>query len=221
METALGYAFKDKGLLLEALTHKSYHSENPVEAPTYNERLEFLGDSVLGLAIAGALFGEGRHTEAGMSKLKSHIVKAGVLGEIAEGLSLGDYLRIGRGEEKTGGRQKRSIIADALEAVIGAVYLDGGFEKARDAVLGLFGERISGAEPLDYKSRLQELTQARSGSLPEYRLIETKGKEHKRVFTVEVFIEGKPSGRGTGKNKKEAEKEAAKEALKAATGNKS
>lgn len=218
LEEDLDYSFRERGILIEALTHRSFHHENPDTASSYNERLEFLGDSVLGLVIVEHLFNYSREfTEAVMSKIKSYLVRGSVLSEIAAGLSLGRYLRLGRGEEDTGGRRKRSILANALEAVFGAVYLDGGYDAAREVILRLFRERvasvISSGQYHDYKTELQEKSQMLFGVLPEYRLIGQTGEEHRKVFTVEVCITNRVYGRGRGKNKKEAQMIAAKEAL--------
>ncbi len=217
LEKDLGHSFGNRDLLAEALTHRSYHHENPDRVPFYNERLEFLGDSVLGLVVVEYLF---RHrmsfTESEMSKIKSFVVRGSLLSEIAEGISMGDYLRLGRGEEETGGRTKKSLLANAMEAVFGAVYLDAGYEAAKKTVLGLFEERILEAirsgQYHSYKTELQEESQLRFGVLPEYRVVSQEGEEHRKTFTVEVFIEGKRFGRGKGKNKKEAQTSAAKEA---------
>jgi len=218
LEGGLGYPFRNRQLLLDALTHKSFHHEKPRKAQSYNERLEFLGDSVLALVIVEYVYrSDTELTESEMSKIKSHLVKGSLLSEIAAELSLGEYLRLGRGEEDTGGRRKRSILADALEAVFGAVYLDGGFETAREVILRLFGERIgnviSSGEYHDYKTELQEKSQTLYGVLPEYRLVGQEGVEHRKIFTVEVVIGGRRLGRGTGKSKKEAQTAAAREAL--------
>lgn len=218
LEDTLGYSFRDNGLLTEALTHKSYRHENPEKSLSDNERLEFLGDSVLGLAIAGYLFNSRPElSESAMSKIKSFIVKGSLLSEVASKIRLGRFLRLGRGEEDTGGRRKKSILADALEGVIGAIYIDGGYEPARDAILRLFEEKlheaISSGQYHDYKTELQEKSQMLFGALPEYRLTGQAGAEHSRVFTVDVFVSGRRFGCGTGKNKKEAETLAAKEAL--------
>ncbi|MDP2166732.1 MAG: ribonuclease III [Thermodesulfovibrionales bacterium] len=218
LQTSLGYGFRDKSLLEEALTHKSFHYENPKAAAEHNERLEFLGDSVLALVVIRHLFNlKDRLSEAVMSKIKSHIVKGSVLSEIAKEISLGNYLRVGKGEEESGGRHKKSLTSDALEAVIGAVYMDGGMEEASAVILKLFTGRIEAiiesGDFIDHKTRLQEETQMRFGVLPDYRITGTEGKEHKRIFTVEVYIGGRHSGSGTGRTKKEAESLAAKEAL--------
>lgn len=218
LEKSLSYTFADRALLVEALTHRSFHHEHPRKARSYNERLEFLGDSVLALVIVEYIFRcEKELSESLMAKIKSYLVRGSVLSEIAAELSLGDYIRLGKGEEDTGGRGKRSILADALEAVIGAAYLDGGYENVRKVILGLFKERISIAissgQYHDYKTELQEKSQTLFNVLPEYRATRQDGDEHLKTFTVEVLIEGKRLGTGIGKSKKEAETSAAKEAM--------
>lgn len=218
LEKSLGYTFKNKGLLIEALTHRSFYYENPNRIANHNERLEFLGDSVLGFVIVEYLFSlENQFTEATMAKMKSYLVKESVLSEIADSISLGKYLRLGKGEEATGGRTKKSLLADTLEAISGAIYIDGGYEKAREFILSLFREKIdtilSSGEFYDFKTELQEKTQLIFGILPEYRMIKQEGKEHKKVFTIEVLIAGKSFGTGSGRSKKEAQSLAAKEAL--------
>jgi ribonuclease-3 len=218
LQRSIGYSFTRRDLLLEALTHKSFHHENPEEAPAHNERLEFLGDSVLGLIVARYLFAaEGGYPESMMSKIKAQIVKGAVLSEVAREISLGDYLRLGKGEEETGGRQKTSILSNALESLLGAVYMDGGYEEARGLILRLFKERLDRAMASgqfhDYKTELQEESQVLFRTLPEYRLVKEEGKEHKKIFTVEVFISGTGYGTGRGKSKKEAQALAARKAL--------
>lgn len=218
LEKSLDYYFKNKALLQEALTHKSFSHENPNSAPECNERLEFLGDSILGFVIVEHLFlTKNRFTEAAMSKTKSYLVQESVLSEIAGSLLLGRYLRLGKGEEATGGRTKRSLLADAIEALFGAVYLDGGYRKVRRLILKLFKERIhevmSSGDFHDFKSELQEQSQLLFGAVPEYQLIKQEGKEHSKIFTVAVYISGKKLGTGSGKSKKEAEVIAAKEAM--------
>lgn len=218
LEKRLGYIFKDKKFLIEALTHRSFYHENPDKADTHNERLEFLGDSILGFVIVEYLFSsDNQFTEAVMAKMKSYLVKESVLSEIASSISLGKYLKLGKGEEATGGRTKKSLLADAIEAVLGAVYIDGGYEKVRELILRLFREKIdtilSSGEFHDFKTELQEKTQILFNALPEYRMIKQEGEEHRRIFTVEVFIGDERFGRGSGKSKKEAETLAAKEAL--------
>ncbi len=218
LENSLGYRFENKNLLIEALTHRSFFHENPGTAAAYNERLEFLGDSVLGFVIVEYLFlYNSRLTESVMAKTKSYLVKESVLSEIAVSLELGKYLRLGKGEESTGGRAKKSLLADATEAVLGAVYLDGGFETSRTLILKLFIEKIDivigSGEFHDFKTELQENTQLLFGTIPEYKMVKQEGAEHRKIFTVEVHISGEKFGTGKGKSKKEAETLAAKEAL--------
>jgi ribonuclease-3 len=218
LENKLGYFFGNRALLAEALTHKSYYHENRTKAPSYNERLEFLGDSVIGLVVVEYLFLlEERYDESVLAKMKSYLVCEAVLADIALSISLGKYILLGKGEDSTGGRIKKSILSDTLEAVIGAVYLDGGFVKAREIVGAFFKERIERmieeGEFYDYKTELQEKTQLVYGTLPEYKVIKEQGMEHKRIFTVAVFLDGRELGVASGKRKKEAEALAAKEAL--------
>jgi len=218
LERDLRYPFRKRDLLTEALTHRSYHHENPDRVPSYNERLEFIGDSVLGLVVVEYLFNfRSKFTESEMSEIKSYIVKGSLLSEVAAGISLGRYLRLGKGEDETGGRAKKSLLGNAMEAVFGAVYLDAGYDTARKTILGLFEERILEAirsgQYHSYKTELQEESQMRFGVLPEYRIISQEGEEHLKTFSVEVFIAGKSFGKGTGRNKKEAQTSAAKEAM--------
>jgi len=215
---SLGYVFKDEGLLREALTHKSYYHENRETALSHNERLEFLGDAVLGLIVVEYLFlQEKQYPESVLAKVKSYLVSEMVLADIAASMSLGKYLSLGKGEESTGGRDKKSILADALESLIGAVYLDSGYERTKSIVLGFFKEKIDSAiesgEFFDYKTELQEKTQLLYGMLPEYRVIRQQGEEHKRIFTVAVYLNDKKLGTASGRRKKEAETLAAQKAL--------
>jgi ribonuclease-3 len=203
LEEKIGYAFIHKALLEEALTHKSYFHEHKESVSFYNERLEFLGDAVIGLVVVEYLYRlEDQYSESVLAKMKSYLVS---------------YLRLGRGEETTGGRKKKSILSDAFEAVIGAIFLDAGYEKTKETVLSFLKEKmdadLSTADVYDYKTELQERSQLHYGMLPDYRLIREDGAEHERIFTVAVFIDGKKRGLGTGKRKKEAETQAAKEAL--------
>lgn len=218
LEKSLGYTFRNRVLLQESLTHKSYSHENPQRAPVCNERLEFLGDSILGFVIVEYLFlYKNKFSESVMSKTKSYLVQESVLSEIAHSLALGKYLMLGKGEEVTGGRKKRSLLADAVEAVLGAVYLDGGYRKVRKVILKLFKEKIdsviSSGDFHDFKSELQEKSQLLFGTVPEYRLIKQEGKEHDKIFTVAVYLSGEKLGSGCGRNKKQAETIAAREAL--------
>lgn len=218
LENKLGYSFVNRDLLDEALTHKSYYHEHRTKTPYCNERLEFLGDSVIGLIVVEYLFlMKARYEESILAKMKSYLVCESVLADIAVSISLGRYILLGKGEDSTGGRIKKSILSDTFEAVIGAVYLDAGFEKTREIVLSFFRERIKkvaeDGEMYDYKTELQERTQLVYGALPEYRVIKEQGMEHKRVFTVAVSLDGRELGVASGKKKKEAEALAAKEAL--------
>lgn len=217
-EQNIGYSFCNKSLLLEALTHKSYYHENRDKAGVYNERLEFLGDSVIGLVIVEYLFlHEYTYTEAVLAKIKSYIVSEPVFAAIAQELSLGQCLLLGKGEKTTGGMTKKSILANTFESVIGAVYLDAGFDKTRKIIQGLFKQRIASAiesgDFFDYKTELQEKSQFLYGCLPEYRIIREHGDEHQRIFTVAVYLQGKRLGAASGSRKKEAESLAAKKAL--------
>ncbi|HIJ60481.1 MAG TPA: ribonuclease III [Nitrospirae bacterium] len=218
LESSVGYNFTNKKILFEALTHKSKHFEDPRLFPDYNERLEFLGDSILSLIIAEILFKHPLNfNEAQMSKMKSYLVKETVLFDISKTISLGDFIFLGNGEETTGGRQKKSILADAVEALIGAIYLDSNYEVTKKVVEKLFTEKINNVidnkEGADFKSELQEICQELYGTLPEYKIVNQEGEDHKKIFTVEVYINNKFCGKGVGKSKKEAEMLSAKEAL--------
>jgi ribonuclease-3 len=218
-EERIGYNFNNKDLLVEALTHKSFYHEHPDRVKGYNERLEFLGDSVLGLIIVDYLFSlPDKLPESTMAKIKSYLVKESILSEIAKSLSIGKFLRLGKGEEITGGRGKRSLLANAVEAIIGAIYIDGGFDVVKGMVIdNLFKDKIKtvidSLEFQDFKTELQELSQHIYGVIPTYRLLKEEGKEHEKLFTIEVYIGDELCGVGMGKNKKEAESQAAREAL--------
>jgi ribonuclease-3 len=224
LEEAIGYSFRDRGLLEHALTHRSRVHEDASGGVIDNESLEFLGDSVLGFVIADMLFRSfPQHNEGQKSKLKASIVSATSLARLGERLQLGEYLILGRGEEKTGGRRKHALIADCYEALIAAVYLDGGIEPARDFIERQFRDLISeakrrGAEAAfteDYKSALQEWLQRNDRGLPSYRLVAEEGPAHRRRFDVEVLVSGQAVGRAEGRSKKEAAQAAAKAALAA------
>lgn len=218
LEESLGYFFNNKGLLLEALTHRSYQHENPSEIHDFNERLEFLGDAVIGLAVSDILFSDKSHlTEASMSKIKSYLVNESILFEIATKISLGEHLRLGKGEELTGGRTKKSVLSNAMEALFGAVFLDSDYITAKSIFLHLYSQKISDViskkEGYDFKSELQEKIQGIYGVLPEYKIAKEEGEEHKKIFTAEVYINGSLYGTARGRSKKEAQMLAAKEAL--------
>jgi len=209
LEERLGYSFKEKALLREALTHPSYGFP-------HNERLEFLGDSVLGVCITHLLFEAFPYAKEGeLSKRRAHLVKEETLFEISHKLGLFEFLRLGKGEELDGGRGKPSVLASAFEALIGAIYLDGGLEEALKIIRRLFEDFIK--EPslknTDYKTQLQELIQAIFKETPVYKVISEKGPDHQKTFEAVVRIKGHIWGKGEGKTKKEAEQKAAKEAL--------
>lgn len=216
LEEKIGYRFKDRELLLTALTHSSYANERHGDAQSY-ERLEFLGDSILGLAAAEFLYShEPRLPEGRMTRMRAELVCEVSLHKTAIALGLGGYMRLGRGEEHTGGRERPSILADMVEAIIAALYLDSGMDEARRFVRAMvltdeaFDESQRGA---DSKTRLQELVQRKSNQVIAYRLLEEQGPDHDKTFTFEVLINGESAGRGSGKTKKEAEQMAARAAL--------
>ena len=219
LERAIDYRFRDRGLLEHAMTHTSRANEDVSGGVADNESLEFLGDAVLGFVIADMLFREFPQFNDGQkSKVKASLVSTAALARQAERLSLGEHLLLGRGEEKTGGRRKQALLADGYEALIAAIYLDGGIEQARafirrefHALLGdVKGGAISGQ---DFKSALQEHLQAADRPLPEYRLIASIGPDHRKQFQVGVFVDGTQIADAMGPSKKEAEQEAARLAL--------
>ncbi len=224
LQKRLSYNFIDIGLLREAITHKSYVNENPDLNSKDNERLEFLGDAVLDLAISSYLVKNFPYYQEGeLSKLKSMMVSETSLSRIASDLDIGEYLLLGRGEEHTGGRKKESLLANALEAIIAAIYLDGGLPAADGFVRMVFVAQIQTITregiSLDYKTDLQEFCQGHNIELPLYRVSKETGPDHRKTFEVELLINGEVLGLGNGKNKKEAEQRAAKEALKYLTSN--
>ena len=219
LQKKLSYYFINSDLLLESITHKSYVNENPDLNYKDNERLEFLGDAVLDLYISSYLVENFTHYQEGeLSKIKSMMVSEASLAKIAAELDLGEYLLLGRGEEHTGGRKKESLLANALEAVIAAIYLDGGLPAADGFIRMVFVAQIQTITregiSLDYKTDLQEYCQGHDLELPAYRVSKEMGPDHKKTFEVELLIDGEVLGLGIGKNKKEAEQRAAKEALK-------
>jgi ribonuclease III len=222
LERRIGYRFRDRGMLEHALTHRSRVHEDASGGVFDNESMEFLGDSVLGFVIADMLFRQfPHHNEGQKSKLKASIVSAASLARLGEKINLGEFLILGRGEEKTGGRRKLALIADCYEALIAAIYLDGGIEPAKNFIerqfAGLIQEaRRTGAHATfteDYKSALQEWLQSHDRGLPAYRLAGEIGPAHRRLFDVEVVVNGVPVARAEGKSKKEAAQAAAKLAL--------
>jgi ribonuclease III len=214
LESALGHHFADRAQLEHALVHRSYCAEHP-EAMS-NERLEFLGDAVLGLSVTIHVFHEYPLLPEGeLAKLRASVVNAEVLAEVAEEIDLGAALLLGKGEDASGGRAKPSILADGMEAVIAAVYLDGGWEAADALVLSLLGERIrtgsAGPGGRDYKTRLQEVAAQRFDQLPRYQ-VRADGPDHSKRFYAVVTLRGEPYGEGEGRSKKHAEQAAARAA---------
>lgn len=218
LQEIIGVTFRDLSLFQQALTHRSYLNENPDFPLSSNERLEFLGDSLLGFVIAEKLYQECPELSEGeMTKIRAALVRMETLARMAGSMGLGDYLHLGRGEEASGGRNRQSTLARALEAVIGAVLMDQGFDSAKEFVLKLFDAEIGKAlrekEVIDHKSRLQELVQAQYKASPVYRTIREEGPDHAKEFTVEVIVNGSVIGVGRGKSKRMAEMEAARVAV--------
>lgn len=217
LEEKLGYTFKDQELMLTALTHSSYANENREKGCRHYERLEFLGDSILGFVTAKHLYAlKPELPEGKMTRLRAELVCEQSLYGVALELKLGDHMRMGHGEEKNGGRQRVSILADAVEALIAAMYLDGGIEPAERFIEGMIlsPESIEAHHAADYKSELQELIQQKNGQILEYAQTGEFGPDHDKVFAADVILNGKAIGSGKGRTKKEAEQAAACEALK-------
>lgn len=216
----LGHDFAQPELLRDALTHRSFRNERPNEAPADNERLEFLGDAVLGAGVAYLLhqaFPEAREGE--LTRRRAELVSEGGLLTAAEDLALGAALRLGKGEARSGGRQKPRLLASAVEACLGAVYLDGGPDAALEAVRRLFGERVHTASARrDAKSRLQEIVQGRQRTTPRYVHLAARGPDHARIFEAAVEVDGEEIARGEGRSKADAERAAAIAALEHLSG---
>ncbi len=214
LEQVIGYTFKKPELLREALTHSSYTNGKNLKS---NERLEFLGDSVLGITVAEYLFENLSLPEGRLTKIRAGLVCEDALYSFAKKIDLGRYIMLGKGEEHTGGRDRRSILADAFEALIAAIYLDGGIQKARKFILSFIPkpDKLSSGVymPGDYKTLLQEIIQQNPEESVEYKIIEESGQEHEKVFTAEVLLNGQVIGTGVGRSKKQAEQSAAKEAV--------
>jgi ribonuclease-3 len=222
LERRIGYRFKDRGMLEHALTHRSRVHEDASGGVFDNESMEFLGDSVLGFVIAAMLFREfPHHNEGQKSKLKASLVSAAALARLGERLNLGEFLILGRGEEKTGGRRKHAIIADCYEALIAAIYLDGGIDPAEKFIGREFAALIEEARRTgaaasftdDWKSALQEFLQSGGRGLPVYRLAAEVGPDHRKSFVVEVMVDGEAVAKAEGRSKKEAAQLAARAAL--------
>lgn len=215
-EGRLRYTFKNKNLIIEALSHSSYANEKKKSRHS-NERLEFLGDSVLSIVVSQYLFLHFKHLPEGeLTKIRASLVCEKSLHEFAKQINLGDYILLGKGEENTGGRERPSILADAFEAVIAAVYLDGGIEAATDYILRFVPDDIDSIRSAafsDYKTVLQEIIQKNPEEKVEYCLAGQSGPDHNKAFKVQVCLNSNVIGTGKGKSKKEAEQMAAKEAL--------
>jgi ribonuclease-3 len=217
LEEKLGYQFRDRRLLENALTHSSFANEHHMGAVGSNERLEFLGDSVLGMVVADDLFHRySRLPEGDLTRLRAQLVCEASLARVARELELGSYLRLGKGEEGCGGRERPSIIADAVEAVLAAVYLDSGsIREPRRIIRKFILEHMEEAREAsrDHKTHLQELVQRHSGQVLSYHLIGQSGPDHNKSFEMEVRLNGETVGTGTGRSKKEAEQMAARAAI--------
>lgn len=219
LEERLGVKFKNPALLREALVHASYLNENPGLGIGSNERLEFLGDAALGLVVAQQLYKDyPAEDEGGLTELRTHLVRRDTLARAAQRLGLGDYLLLGRGEAAAGGRHRPTNLARAYEALVGALFLDGGLPRVRRFVRNTLNAELQGLRhrsvPADPKSRLQEMVQSRWQTTPSYRLLKAEGPDHARRFTIEVVVRGDLLGVGEGRSKQQAEKAAARQALK-------
>ncbi len=223
LQAILDVDFKDESLFQQALVHRSYLNENSLLHLVSNERLEFLGDAVLGFVVASELYARfPDFSEGELTKLRSALVCGETLSRIAASLQLGDYLYLGRGEEESGGRSRSRNLSCTLEAVIGAVFLDQGLDVAKGLILKLLGSEFDGVVEdkfdADYKSRLQQIIQSERKITPVYRTIEEVGPDHAKVFTVEVLAGDAILGQGCGRSKRAAEMDAARHALQGLTG---
>jgi len=218
LEKKINYTFKKKSLIKEALIHKSFAKEKAEKPDLFNERTEFLGDAVLELIISDYLFNAyPRFTEAELSKIKAYAVQEKTLADIALRLGIGSHLLLGKGEEASGGRKKPSLLANAFEAILAAIYLDGGLKKARDFTLRNLEDKIQNLinsnTVFDFKTRFQEVVQEKFGVLPKYKVHKEEGPEHMKIFEMGVFVKNVFYGRGRGKSKKEAAQKAARAGL--------
>ena len=214
----INYRFKNEGYLKEALTHRSFSNENDKTKKFDNEKLEFLGDAVLNLITTEYIYNlEKDKNEGELAKLKSQIISEPVFSAIANDLKLGDYLDLSNGEILSGGRERKSILGDAFEALMGAIFKDSDYYTTKDIALKFLLEKINNLEEIegtgDYKTILQEVFQSKYRKMPEYELLSTKGPDHNKEFKIAVKLDNKIYGVGIGKSKKEAEKNAAREAL--------
>lgn len=217
LEGALGYSFKNPGLLEEALTHRSYVHESKGVAVRSYERLEFLGDAVLELSVSVHLWQAYPNLPEGdLTRMRAELVKKMTLAGIANNLCLGPHLRLGKGEKLRGGAERASILADTIEAILGAIFLDGGFPVAQEVCMGLLANNLVALDPTNlpnYKNRLQELAASRQLAMPRYQLLHVEGPEHQPTFVMEALIPPSSRAEGHGRNKKSATQEAAKKLL--------
>src|SRR5580765_2645743 len=219
-ERVVGYKFRDRELVARSLTHKSFANERRETSSSHNERLEFLGDTVLGFVIGELIYRSFPNLQEGsLSKIKAHLVSSSTVATKGRELGIGRFLRMGAGEARSGGAEKLSLLADGFEAVVAAVYLDGGLSAAEGLLRQVFGPDVTGIDIgglsfQDYKTALQEAAQALGLPLPEYRIVDEYGPDHEKVFVIQVFWNGEAFAYGRGASKREAQRKAAKEALK-------
>jgi ribonuclease-3 len=216
LQQRISYTYRDSRLLERALTHRSFANENRLAE--HNERMEFLGDAVLNLVVSELLMHAWPASPEGdLSRYRAAVVSEASLAAAARRIGLGEFLRLGRGEDQSRGREKESLLADSLEALIASIYLDGGIAEVRAFITRLFQDAVQKARDAgacrDFKTELQELSQERLRTLPEYRVVSESGPDHQKEFTVELTVAGKALGSGTGRSKKDAEQKAAREAL--------
>jgi ribonuclease-3 len=219
-ERVVGYKFRDRDLVARSLTHKSFANERRETSSSHNERLEFLGDTVLGFVIGELIYRSFPNLQEGsLSKIKAHLVSSSTLAAKGRELGIGRYLRMGAGEARSGGAEKLSLLADGFEAIVAAIYLDGGLPAAEAFLRRIFLPDVTGIDIgdlsfQDYKTVLQESAQALGLPLPEYRIVDEYGPDHEKVFVIQVFWNGEAFAYGRGASKREAQRKAAKEALK-------
>ncbi len=217
VETRMGYTFQNKKLLRQAFTHRSYFNEHRGEVEEHNERLEFLGDSILGLIISDYLYHHlPTQAEGELSRLRAHLVEAGSCARFLQKLDLGEFVQLGRGERMNEGRGRETILADLFEALLGAVYLDGGMEEAQKFFWGHFKEEIEKilASPArNWKAELQDYSQKKYQRPPLYKVLREEGPDHSKMFVIGAYLDEHEIGQGTGSSKKEAEQSAAQNAI--------
>lgn len=217
IEEHLGYVFENKDLLINALVHRSYANEHRETTLAHNERLEFLGDSVLGLVVADYLYHRlPASSEGELSQLRSKLVEASICAKYFQKLKLPNFILLGRGEKLTEGRNKVSILADAFEAIVGAIYIDGGMNMAKSFLICHFEEeatKIIGSPPHNYKAELQDYSQKKFQKVPVYKVVQESGPDHAKLFHIVVYLDDQQAGLGFGASKKEAEQHAAFEAI--------